>query len=91
MWRKNEIVGDHPVLVSSLDNVPDLDKYGVRGVVLYGYLVHLVSLVNDDFLLVQSLFKRKVMKRARLDPAFRPGRSVMVNQKDGETFMRVRS
>ena len=35
VWRKNEIVGDHPVLVSSLDNVPDLDKYGVRGVVLY--------------------------------------------------------
>ena len=25
--------------------------------------------MNDDFLLVQSLFKRKVVKRARLDPA----------------------
>lgn len=35
VWRKNKIVGNHPILVSSLDTVPDLDKYGVRAVVLY--------------------------------------------------------
>ena len=33
--RKNEIMGDDPILVSSLDNDSDLDKYDVRGVVLY--------------------------------------------------------
>jgi hypothetical protein len=47
VWRKDEIVFDHPILIASLHNVAGLDEYGLIGDVLCRQFIHLVRFVNQ--------------------------------------------